>query len=31
VSDLILRFNRGKQNGRISLPEFVAELTPALL
>ena len=31
VGDLILRFNKGKQNGRISMPEFVAELTPILI
>jgi hypothetical protein len=25
---LIRRFNKDKQNGRISLPEFLDELTP---
>ena len=28
VYGLIRRFNKDKQNGRISLPEFLTELTP---
>tara|TARA_B110000285_G_scaffold207097_1_gene246188 strand:+ start:455 stop:619 length:165 start_codon:yes stop_codon:yes gene_type:complete len=28
---LVRRFNKDKQNGRISLPEWVEELTPKIL